>query len=300
LQNTGAVEMREMGEQMLDDMDLERERGITIKARAVTVNYTADDGQAYVFNLIDTPGNVDFTYEVSRSLAACEGAILVVDATQGVEAQTITNLYLAIDAGLEIIPVLNKVDLQSAMIDEVSSQIIELIGCKKEDILLASAKAGIGIPEILEAIHQRIPAPQGDPGGTLRCLIFDSLFDSYRGSIVYMRVFDGTINEGDEIMFMHSRLKYRVEELGTLRLGREQKKSLSAGDVGYLIAGVKNVKETRVGDTITSFRNPATEPISGFKESKPMVFAGLYPQNAEAYTDLRDSLDKLTLNDSSL
>src|SRR6266581_445971 len=200
LQKTGAVELRDMGEQMLDDMDLERERGITIKARAVMLQYKAKDGQDYTFNLIDTPGHVDFTYEVSRSLAACEGAILVVDATQGVEAQTITNLYLAIDAGLEIIPVLNKVDLQSAMIDEVSNQIIELIGCKKEDILLASAKAGIGIPEILEEIHKRIPAPEGDPNGTLRCLIFDSLFDSYRGSIVYMRVFDGTINEGDEIM----------------------------------------------------------------------------------------------------
>jgi len=301
LLETKTIAVREMEyNQVLDDMDLEQERGITIKLHAIMMKYHGGDGKEYIYNMVDTPGHVDFTYEVSRSLAACEGAILVVDATQGVEAQTITNLYLAIDAGLEIIPVLNKVDLQSAMIEEVSNQIIELIGCKKEDILLASAKAGIGIPEVLESIRLRVPPPEGDPEGTLRCLIFDSLFDSYRGSIVYLRVFDGTISEGDEIMFMHSRMKYRVEEVGTLRLGREQKKSLLAGDVGYLIAGVKNVKETRVGDTVTSFRNPAPEAISGFKESKPMVFAGLYTQNAEAYTELRDSLDKLTLNDSSL
>ncbi len=286
--------------QVLDDMDLEQERGITIKLHAIMMQYKGEDGNQYTYNMVDTPGHVDFTYEVSRSLAACEGAILVVDATQGIEAQTITNLFLAVDAGLEIIPVLNKVDLQSAMIDEVSNQIIDLIGCKKEDILLASAKAGIGIHEILEAVRLRIPAPKGDVNAPLRCLIFDSLFDAYRGSIVYMRVMDGTIKEGDEIIFMHNKSKYKVEEIGTLRLGREAKKQLSAGDVGYLVAGVRNVKDTRVGDTITSFRNGVPEAIAGFKESKPMVFAGLYPQNAEAYTELRDSLDRLTLNDSSL
>ena len=301
LLETKTIEAREMEyNQVLDDMDLEQERGITIKLHAITMKYKGNDGEDYTYNMVDTPGHVDFTYEVSRSLAACEGAILVVDATQGVEAQTITNLYLAIDAGLEIIPVLNKVDLQSAMVEEVSHQVMELIGCKKEDILLASAKAGIGIKEVLEAIRTRIPAPKGDPNGKLRCLIFDSKFDSYRGSIVYLRVIDGTIKQGDEILFMSNKEKYRVEELGTLRLGREAKNSLSAGDVGFLIAGVKNVKDTRVGDTVTSFRNGVEAAISGFKESKPMVFAGVYPQNAEQYTELRDSLDKLTLNDSSL
>jgi GTP-binding protein LepA len=301
LLETHTIQAREMQyNQVLDDMDLEQERGITIKLHAITMQYKGLNGKDYTYNMVDTPGHVDFTYEVSRSLAACEGAILVVDATQGVEAQTITNLYLAIDAGLEIIPVLNKVDLQSAMVEDVSHQVMELIGCKKEDILLASAKAGIGIKEILEEIHLRIPPPKGNVDDTLRCLIFDSKFDSYRGSVVYMRVFDGTINVGDEIMFMYNKSRYKVEEVGALRMGKEPRKTLSAGDVGYLIAGVKNVKDTRVGDTITSFRKPATEPISGFKESKPMVFAGLYPQNAEAYTDLRDSLDKLALNDSSL
>jgi GTP-binding protein LepA len=301
LLETHTIEQREMDyNQVLDNMDLEQERGITIKLHAITMKYTGGDGKEYTYNMVDTPGHVDFTYEVSRSLAACEGALLIVDATQGVEAQTITNLYLAIDAGLEIIPILNKVDLQSAMVEEVSHQVMELLGCKKEDIILASAKAGIGIPDVLEAIRMRIPAPKGDVKAPLRCLIFDSLFDSYRGSIVYMRVFDGTITEGDEILFMSNKTKYKVEEVGTLKLGREQKKFLSAGDVGYLIAGVKNVKDTRVGDTVTSFRHGVPEAISGFKESKPMVFAGLYPQNAEAYTELRDSLDKLALNDSSL
>ena len=301
LLETHTIEAREMtSNQVLDDMALEQERGITIKLHAIQMKYQALDGNEYIYNLIDTPGHVDFTYEVSRSLAACEGAILVVDATQGVEAQTIANLYLAINAGLDIIPVLNKVDLQSAMIEEVSQQIIELIGCKKEDIILASAKAGIGIVDILEAVRLRIPPPTGDVKSPLRCLIFDSVFDSYRGSIVYLRVFDGTIKEGDEILFMATKQKYRVEELGTLKMNREKKTQLSAGDVGYLVAGVKNVKDTRVGDTVTSFRNGATQPISGFKESKPMVFAGLYPQSAEDFSELRDSLDKLSLNDSSL
>ncbi|MBS1903624.1 MAG: elongation factor 4 [Bacteroidetes bacterium] len=301
LLETKTIAQREMQyNQVLDDMDLEQERGITIKLHAIMMKYLAPDGVEYTYNMVDTPGHVDFTYEVSRSLAACEGAILVVDATQGVEAQTISNLFLAIEAGLEIIPVLNKVDLQSAMIDEVSNQIIELIGCKKEDILLASAKAGIGIQEILEAVRTRIPAPKGNVDAPLRGLIFDSKFDAYRGAIVYMRVFDGKIKEGDEIIFMSNKARYKVEEIGTLRLGREAKKELQAGDVGYLIAGVKNVKDTRVGDTITHFRGGATEPISGFKESKPMVFAGIYPQNAEQFTELRDSLDKLALNDSSL
>lgn len=301
LLETHTIQAREMtNNQVLDDMDLEQERGITIKLHAIQMKYQAPDGREYTYNLIDTPGHVDFTYEVSRSLAACEGAILVVDATQGVEAQTITNLYLAIDAGLEILPVLNKVDLQSAMIDEVSQQIIELIGCKKEDIILASAKAGIGIQDVLEAVRQRIPHPKGDVTAPLRCLIFDSVFDPYRGSVVYMRVIDGTIKEGDEILFMSNKERYRVEELGTLRMGREKKPQLSAGDVGYLIAGVKNVKDTRVGDTVTTFRNGVPKAIEGFKESKPMVFAGLYPQSAEDFSELRDSLDKLSLNDSSL
>ncbi|MFI5202494.1 MAG: translation elongation factor 4, partial [Candidatus Kapaibacterium sp.] len=301
LLETHTLEAREMtNNQMLDDMALEQERGITIKLHAIQMKYQASDGDEYIYNLIDTPGHVDFTYEVSRSLAACEGAILVVDATQGVEAQTIANLYLAIDAGLEIIPVLNKVDLQSAMIEDVSHQIMDLIGCKREDIILASAKAGIGIKEILEAVRLRIRPPKGDVTAPLTCLIFDSVFDSYRGSIVYMRVFDGTIREGDEILFMATKQKYRVEEVGTLKMGREKKPQLSAGDVGYLIAGVKDVKDTRVGDTVTHFRNGATEAISGFKVSKPMVFAGLYPQSAEDFSELRDSLDKLSLNDSSL
>lgn len=301
LLETKTLEAREMtNNQMLDNMDLEQERGITIKLHAIQMRYKAPDGEDFIYNLIDTPGHVDFTYEVSRSLAACEGAILVVDCTQGVEAQTITNLFLAIDAGLEIIPVLNKVDLQSAMIDEVSQQIIDLIGCKKEDIIFASAKSGIGIQDILEAVRHRVSPPKSDPKAPLRCLIFDSVFDSYRGSIVYMRVFDGTIKQGDEILFMSNKAKYRVEEIGTLKMGRDPKPQLEAGDVGYLIAGVKNVKDTRVGDTITHFRNGATEAISGFKESKPMVFAGLYPQSAEDFAELRDSLDKLALNDSSL
>ena len=310
LLETHTLEAREMtNNQMLDDMALEQERGITIKLHAIQMKYTPPhpalspgerENEEYIYNLIDTPGHVDFTYEVSRSLAACEGAILVVDATQGVEAQTITNLYLAIDAGLDIIPVLNKVDLQSAMIEEVSHQIMELIGCKREDIILASAKAGIGIKEILEEVRLRIPPPKGDVTAPLTCLIFDSVFDSYRGSIVYLRVFDGTIKEGDEILFMATKQKYRVEELGTLKMGREKKRQLSAGDVGYLIAGVKDVKDTRVGDTVTHYRNGATEAISGFKVSKPMVFAGLYPQSAEDFSELRDSLDKLSLNDSSL
>jgi GTP-binding protein LepA len=301
LLETHTLLAREMtNNQMLDDMDLEQERGITIKLHAIQMKYLAPDGIEYTYNMVDTPGHVDFTYEVSRSLAACEGAILVVDATQGVEAQTIANLYLAIDAGLEIVPVLNKVDLQSAMIEEVGDQIIELIGCKREDIILASAKAGIGIIDVLEAVRKRVPAPKGDVNAPLKCLIFDSIFDSYRGSVVYMRVFEGTIKENDDIIFMSNKTKYRVEELGTLRMGREKKTQLSAGDVGYLIAGVRNVKDTRVGDTVTHFRNGATEAISGFKESKPMVFAGVYPQSAEDFAELRDSLDKLALNDSSL
>jgi GTP-binding protein LepA len=301
LLETHTLEAREMtNNQMLDDMALEQERGITIKLHAIQMKYTGVDKNEYTYNLIDTPGHVDFTYEVSRSLAACEGALLVVDATQGVEAQTIANLYLAIEAGLEIIPVLNKVDLQSAMIEDVSHQIMDLIGCNREDIILASAKAGIGITEILEAVRLRVRPPKGDVTAPLTCLIFDSVFDSYRGSIVYMRVFDGTIKEGDEILFMATKQKYRVEEVGTLRMGREKKSQLSAGDVGYLIAGVKDVKDTRVGDTVTHFRNGASEPISGFKVSKPMVFAGLYPQSAEDFSELRDSLDRLSLNDSSL
>ncbi|MBM2845179.1 MAG: lepA [Bacteroidetes bacterium] len=286
--------------QVLDDMDLEQERGITIKLHAIQMKYKAKDGGDYTLNLIDTPGHVDFSYEVSRSLAACEGAILVVDASQGVEAQTISNLYLAIDAGLEIIPVINKIDLPSAMIDTVKHQIKDLIGSKDEEIILASAKANLGIDEILEAVVTRISPPQGDPDAPLRALIFDSVFDIYRGSIVYLRVFDGTLKEREKVKFFHNAKVFEAEEVGVLEMKKSRTGELSAGNVGYLIAGVKDVHDTKVGDTVTSAANPADAPWPGYKVVKPMVFSGVYPTNADDFEDLRASIDKLKLNDSSL
>jgi GTP-binding protein LepA len=300
LELTGTISQRQMVDQVLDDMPLERERGITIKSHAIQMHYTARDGNDYVLNLIDTPGHVDFTYEVSRSLAACEGALLVVDASQGVEAQTVSNAYMAIDAGLEIIPIINKIDLPSAMIDTVKAEIVNLLGCKEEEILLASAKAKTGIDAILEAIVQRIRPPSGDPTLPLRALIFDSVFDSYRGSIVYLRVFEGTLEERTRVIFFSNGKVFEAEEVGILELERVKTGKLSAGDVGYLIAGAKDVHDTKVGDTVTSAANPAKEAWPGYKLVKPMVFAGLYPSNSEEFEVLRDSLDKLRLNDSSL
>ncbi len=301
LERTGTVTPREMKfNQVLDDMELEQERGITIKLHAIQMEYRAKDGVEYTLNLIDTPGHVDFSYEVSRSLAACEGAILVVDATQGVEAQTISNLYLAIDAGLEIIPVVNKIDLQSAMVDTVKNQIKDLIGCRDEEVVLASAKTNIGIDEILEAVVKRIPPPHGNPSAPLRALIFDSVFDIYRGSIVYLRVVDGVLAMREKVKFFHNGKTFEAEEVGILRMKRQPVSELSAGNVGYLIAGVKDVHDTKVGDTVTSAETPASGPLPGYKEVKPMVFSGMYPSNAEDFEDLRASIEKLRLNDSSL
>jgi GTP-binding protein LepA len=301
LERTGTITAREMKfNQVLDDMDLEQERGITIKLHAIQMHYRAADGLDCTLNLIDTPGHVDFSYEVSRSLAACEGAILVVDASQGVEAQTISNLYLAIDAGLEIIPVINKIDLPGAMIDTVRQQIRDLIGCRDDEIILASAKANLGIDEILEAVVRRIPPPASDAALPLRALIFDSVFDSFRGSVVYIRVVEGTLREGDRIMFFHGGKPFDAEEVGVLEMKRLRTGELTAGNVGYLIAGVKDVHDTKVGDTVTSASHPAQGPLPGYKEVKPMVFSGVYPTNAEDFEDLRSSIGKLQLNDSSL
>ncbi|MGE5681092.1 MAG: translation elongation factor 4 [Bacillota bacterium] len=300
LERTGTVSERELKAQLLDDMDLERERGITIKSHAIQMKYHANDGNEYILNLIDTPGHVDFSYEVSRSLAACEGALLVVDAAQGVEAQTISNLYLAIDAGLEIIPVINKIDLPSAMVDVVKGQIIDLIGCDESSIILASAKTRTGIDEILENVVQKIPAPKGDDNAPLQALIFDSVFDAYRGAIAYVRVFNGTLKEKDQIKFFANDKVFLAEEIGVLGLKKIKTKELTAGNVGYLISGVKDVHDTKVGDTITVARNGAEHPLPGYKEVKPMVYSGLYPTNTEEYEDLRDALEKFRLNDSAL
>lgn len=301
LERTGTITAREMKfNQVLDDMELEQERGITIKLHAVQMHYHARDGERYILNLIDTPGHVDFSYEVSRSLAACEGAILIIDASQGVEAQTISNLYLAIDAGLEIIPVVNKIDLPSAMVDSVKNQIKDLIGCRDEEVLMASAKAGIGIDEILEAVVTRIPSPLGDPGNPLRALIFDSVFDVYRGSVVYIRVVDGVLKEHDRVMFFRNGKTFEAEEVGVLEMKRTRTGELLAGNVGYLIAGVKDVHDTRVGDTIMKEEDPPSEPLPGYKDVKPMVFSGMYPTNAEEFENLRSAIEKLQLNDSSL
>ena len=302
LEYTGTVSAREMTKQVLDDMDLEQERGITIKLHAIPLNYKSRDGQQYTLNLIDTPGHVDFTYEVSRSLAACEGAILVVDATQGVEAQTISNLYLAVDAGLEIIPFINKIDLPSAktMIDTVKKQVIDLIGCKEEEILMGSAKSGVGTENVLEAIVRRIPAPGGDPNAPLRALIFDSVFDEFRGAVAYVRIVDGTVKERDKIRFFSNGKEFQADDIGVLEMQRKRTGSLSAGDVGYIIASVRDVHDTKVGDTITLVDNPASGPLPGYKEVKPMVFSGIYPSNSDDFTELREALEKLKLNDASL
>ena len=300
LEKTGTITEREAKSQLLDDMELERERGITIKSHAIKMYYTAKDGVKYDLNLIDTPGHVDFSYEVSRSLAACEGAILVVDAAQGVEAQTISNVYLAIEAGLEIIPVINKIDLPSAMVDTVKAQIIDLLGCSEDEIILASAKQRTGYEEILEAIIHRIPPPEGDENKPLQALIFDSMFDSYRGAIAYVRIFNGVLRTKDQIKFFANQNEYLAEEIGILGLKKIKTDELRAGDVGYVIAGIKDVKETRVGDTITHARNGAAEPLPGYQEIKPMVYSGLYPSNSEDYESLRDAIEKLQLNDSAL
>ena len=297
---TNTLTDREIKSQVLDDMDLERERGITIKSHAIQMKYKAHDGIEYILNLIDTPGHVDFSYEVSRSLAACEGAILVVDAAQGVEAQTISNLYLAVDAGLEIIPVINKIDLPSAMVDVVKGQIIDLIGCNETDIILASAKEKIGIEEILESIVTLVPPPEGDPEAPLQALIFDSVFDAYRGAVAYIRVFNGTLKEKEGIQFFAHDNDYLAEEVGILGLKKIRTKELSAGNVGYLIGSIKDVHDTKVGDTVTHLKNGAKEPLAGYQEIKPMVYSGLYPTSSDDYEDLRDALDKFRLNDSAL
>ncbi|MCX8051803.1 MAG: translation elongation factor 4 [Chlorobi bacterium] len=303
LERTGRVTAREMvTDQILDDNPLEQERGITIKLHAVQMDYTARDGKTYTLNLIDTPGHVDFSYEVSRSLAACEGALLVVDATQGVEAQTISNLYLAVDAGLEIIPIVNKIDLPSAatMIENVKQQIMDLIGCREEEIILASAKAGIGIEEILEAVVRRIPPPKGDPDAPLRALIYDSLYDPYRGVVVNVRVFDGTLREKDKVLFMATGQVYEVDEVGVLYMEQHRTGVLSAGNVGYFTASIRRVRDTKVGDTVTHAQRPCSEPIAGFREVKPMVFSGIYPADSDDFEDLRDALEKLALNDAAI
>lgn len=303
LERTGRVTQREMvTNQILDDNPLEQERGITIKLHAIQMNYKAKDGNEYILNLIDTPGHVDFTYEVSRSLAACEGALLIVDATQGIEAQTISNLYLALEGNLEIIPVLNKIDLPSAAttLERVKHEVMDLVCCEEEDILLTSAKMGTGIEEILEAIVTKIPPPQGDPNAPLRALIYDSIFDSYRGVIVNFRIFDGTLREGDKILFMATNMAYEVEECGIMYMKRHRTGELKAGNVGYLTAAIRNLQDTKVGDTITHFRGGCETPIEGFKEVKPMVFSGIYPASADDFEALRESLAKLVLNDSAI
>ena len=299
LEKTGTVVGKDLQAQVLDDMDLERERGITIKSHAIQMDYTYK-GEKYVLNLIDTPGHVDFSYEVSRSIAACEGALLIVDATQGIQAQTISNLYLAIDNNLEVIPVLNKMDMPNAMPEEVKDQIIELLGCKREDIIEASGKTGMGVDEILEAVVERIPAPEGDPDAPLQALIFDSEFNSFRGIITYCRIMNGSLKSGDKVKFVNTGKEYVADEIGVLRLNQEPRKELPTGDVGYIISGIKTSTEVKVGDTITHIERPCDKAIEGFKEVKPMVFAGIYPIDSEDYEDLRTSIEKLQLNDASL
>ncbi len=299
LQTTGTISDREMQAQALDDMDLERERGITIKSHAIQMDYKFE-GQDYVLNLIDTPGHVDFSYEVSRSIAACEGALLIVDASQGIEAQTISNLYLALEHDLEIIPILNKMDLPGAMPEEVSDQIIDLIGCDQEDIIPASGKTGLGVDKILEAVIKRIPAPKGDESAPLQAMIFDSVFNSFRGIIAYFRVKNGVIRKGDRVQFFNTGRTYNADEVGILKMDLSPKKEVRAGDVGYIISGIKQANEVKVGDTITLAANPCATAINGFEDVKPMVFAGIYPVETDEYEELRYSMEKLQLNDSSL
>lgn len=296
---TGTVTEREAQNQLLDDMDLERERGITIKSHAIQMEYTLN-GEAYILNLIDTPGHVDFSYEVSRSIAACEGALLVVDAAQGIQAQTISNLYLALENDLEIIPVLNKIDLPSADPEVVKDQIIDLIGCKDEDIIPASAKTGLGIEDILQAIIARVPAPKGDANAPLQAMIFDSVYNSFRGIEAYFKIINGTVKKGDEVQFIATGKSYFADEIGALKLKQKPMKSMSAGEVGYLISGIKDAREVKVGDTITLKDNPSQDAVQGFEDVKPMVFAGIYPVDTEDYEELRNSMEKLQLNDASL
>jgi GTP-binding protein LepA len=300
LEQTGTLQQRQMREQVLDDNELERERGITIKLHAIRMDYRAKDGSMYELNLIDTPGHVDFTYEVSRSLAACEGAVLVVDASQGVQAQTLSNLFLALDAGLEIIPVLNKIDLPGAEPERRREEIVDLLGCDPEDVLLASAKEGTGVDALLETIVSRVPPPTGDPDAPLRALIFDSFYDKYQGAVPSVRVVDGRLRKGMRIAFGANDAEYEVDEVGTMRLGRMPQRELTPGDVGYLIAAIKRVTDTRVGDTILDADRRAQQLLPGYKEVKPMVFSGLYPTDADDYEELRDALDRLRLNDASL
>ena len=299
LEETKTLSERELQNQVLDDMELEREKGITIKSHAIQMQYTKDD-VLYTLNLIDTPGHVDFSYEVSRAIASCEGALLVVDASQGIQAQTISNLYLAMEHDLEIIPVINKIDMESAMVDEVKDQIVELLGCDHDEILCASARTGVGIGEILDAIVERIPAPKGDENAPLQALIFDSVFNSYRGIIGYFRVMNGTIRKGDHVKFFNTGSEYDADEIGVLKLKFVQQDEIKAGNVGYIMSGIKASKDVKVGDTITHVDRPCTEAVEGFEDVKPMVFAGVYPVDASEYEDLRASLEKLQLNDASL
>ena len=296
---TQSVTERQAQNQLLDNMDLERERGITIKSHAIQMDYE-HKGETYKINLIDTPGHVDFSYEVSRSIAACEGALLIVDAAQGIQAQTISNLYLALEHDLEIIPVLNKIDLPSANPEVVADEVIDLLGCDLEDILMASGKSGKGVPEILEAIVDRVPPPEGDPDAPLQALIFDSEYNTFRGIEAIFKVINGTIKKGQAVKFMNTGKEYNADEIGILRLEQDPQKQISAGDVGYIVSGIKNANEVKVGDTITSVSNPADTAIDGFEEVKPMVFAGIYPVDTDDFEELRASMEKLQLNDASL
>ncbi len=299
LQLTNTVTERDFKDQILDNMDLERERGITIKSHAIQMDYHAG-GDTYRLNLIDTPGHVDFSYEVSRSIAACEGALLIVDASQGIEAQTISNLYLAMDHDLVIIPVLNKMDLPGAMPDEVTEQIVDLTACDPDDIIQASGKMGIGVEKILEAIIERIPPPTGNPEAPLKALIFDSIYNPFRGVVAYFRVYDGKIHQGDHVKFMNTRKQYHADEVGVLKIAQHPRKSISAGDVGYIISGIKDAREVKVGDTITQVKNPTGQAVKGFENVKPMVFAGIYPVDSDDFEELRTAMEKLQLNDASL
>ena len=299
LEVTNTLTARDMENQVLDSMDLEKEKGITIKSHAIQMDYIYN-GEKYTLNLIDTPGHVDFSYEVSRAIASCEGALLVVDATQGIQAQTISNLYLAIEHDLEIIPVLNKIDVDSAMVDVVTDQVVDLLGCKPEDILLASGKTGQGVKEVLDAIVERIPAPQGDPDAPLQALIFDSVFNSFRGIIAYFKVMNGSIKPGDKVKFVSTGKEYTADEIGVLKMKMHPRQEIPCGSVGYIISGIKSAVEVKVGDTITHVNNPCTEAIAGFEEVKPMVFAGMYPVETDQYEELRASLEKFQLNDASL